>query len=381
MKNVIEKDQCTGCGACWQRCPVHAIEMREDQEGFLYPLINEKICIDCKLCTRICPSVKGPALQEPRHVYAVKHKDDEIRYNSTSGGVFTALSDAVLQAGGIIFGACFDKQMRVHHASASNTNERNRFRGSKYVQSDTLRTFQEARQVLNEGHWVLFTGTPCQISGLKAYLGKEYDKLVTCDLICHGVPSPTVFQEHLEYLKRRYGKSIVDYDFRAQWRGKHIKVQFCDGTEISDHRDILTFTNLFYTHMILRPVCYRCQYAKTDRGSDITIADFWGIEREEPDFNDQVGISLVLINTAKGEKLFNKCGGVIDWRECTLDGCLQPQLQHPPYRPPGRQEFWDDYKKLDFVHICKKYADYGFIASIRKLLYQWKVRLKMKNGG
>lgn len=357
-----DKKQCAGCTACMNICPHNAISMQADREGFLYPVTDEDLCTDCGLCQKICPfqninTISGNYTQ-PK-VYAVKHRDDNVRMNSTSGGMFTAISDYILSKDGVIYGAGFDEQFRVCHQKAENVEDRNKLRGSKYVQSDLQGVFKDIKEELKKGRQVLFTGTPCQTAGLHAYLSKKYENLYLCDLVCHGTPSPLMWKEHVDFMVNRRKKIITAYDFRSKWRGINVSIAFEDGSFIHNSTDLLTYTNIFYSHVALRPSCYHCQFTNYSRPSDITIADFWGIEKCMPDFDDDKGVSLVLVNSPKGLELFQKIKIKLDYRESNTTDCVQRNLCEPSEPSPLREQFWQDYWSKGFKYVLKRYAGYG----------------------
>lgn len=291
--------------------------------------------------------------------YAVKHKDEEIRSKSRSGGIFTAISDAVLDSGGTVYGCIMTKDFRVLHVRADDKETRNKMRGSKYVQSSLGNTFKEVKEDLENNLNVLFSGTSCQIAGLRAYLNKEYKNLICVDIVCHGVPSPLIFKKYIEFQENNYKGKCVGFDFRNKdkfgW-AEHIETLFIKKDDKITEIDSRLFTELFYSHNILRPSCYKCPYKSIYHPGDITIADFWGIDKAVPGFNDNKGVSLVLINNPKGIELFNSIKLELMYHECKIEQCLQPPLvkAYPP--PKTRRMFWYDFYILPFRIVVKKYA-------------------------
>lgn len=367
------KEDCCGCTACKHICPTHAIEMVSDQEGFLYPEINQKLCIDCGLCKQVCAFQNGYDVSTNfsiPEVYAAKHKKEDIRMSSTSGGAFTAISDFVLKNEGVIFGVAFDENMNVIHKAANTSDERDMFKGSKYVQSDLNDVYKEIKELLNTGRQVLFTGTPCQTAGLKSFLAKDNtEKLILCDIVCHGVPSPLMWREHINHLEEKANSKIDYYYCRHKVKGWHAHnemVIFKNGKR--DYKSILSqkHKNLFYSHNILRPACHSCKYTNMARPSDITIADFWGIEKHMPEFDDNKGISLVLINSAKGKEVFGNIENELIIRRSNERDCLQPQLREPSKPSPNRAEFWKEYESNGYRYVIKKYGGYN-LKSICKI--------------
>lgn len=309
MMNTIEcvsKNACTGCGACYNKCPASAIKMEYDSEGFIFPVVSSS-CIDCGQCKAVCPVLKPIEPYETPESYAV-WASDEIRLKSSSGGMFSLLANHVLENGGAVCGAAYtDDYMLVHHVWAESKDELAPLRGSKYVQSDTELTFKQAKKYLDSGRMVLYTGCPCQIAGLYNFLQKDYDNLITADLVCHGSNSVTAYQSFIKEFSG--GNEIEKVDFRDKvhftWstpqviylkNGEVKKAAWSDGAWYKG----------FLEGVINRNNCYNCPYAKAERIADITLADCWQIHRINPKFDDRKGTSLVLVNSPKGKKLFKK---------------------------------------------------------------------------
>ncbi|MDK2937285.1 MAG: hypothetical protein PWP62_2293 [Eubacteriaceae bacterium] len=365
MISVYEnKNECCGCTACKFICPVDAIEMIADKEGFLYPTIDQTICIECKKCQDICAFKNGYSTEdnfaEPL-VFAARHKNENVLLSSTSGGAFTAISDYVFTKGGVIFGAAFDDNFNVTHQIAEDTEMRERLKGSKYVQSDLKKVYLEVKKSLSDNKLVLFTGTPCQNAGLRAFLLEEsVENLILCDLVCHGAPSPLMWREHLEYIAKKTNQEVLAFSFRDKkigWRGANTTVDFT-GKTVSNNEIVNVYSKLYFSQTMTRPSCHNCKYTNTRRPSDITIADFWGIEDCMPDFDDNKGTSLILVNTVKGKWILNSIKEELSLRESCLEDCVkkQTQLQAPPLPAPYRQEFWCDYEKHGYGYISKKYG-------------------------
>lgn len=354
----MHKECCSGCTACMNICPKKAIEMIEDEEGFKYPRIDKSKCINCKACIKICPNVKKDMSNSIKETYGVKHKNDKERMTSRSGGVFIALSDYILDLKGVVYGAVLNKDFTVSHSRAENKEERDKFKGSKYIQSDMGNVIEDIKEDLRNNRKVLFSGTACQVAGVKSCISEKYqDNLYTCDLICHGVPSKKIFLEFLKYIEDTTGKKIKGFNFRDKkfgWESHYETIIFEDNTQISTQY----FRNLFYGHNILRPACYECNYANTHRPADITIADFWGIENIAPEFLDEKGVSLTIINNEKGKEWFEKVKTDLDVIKCNVEDCIKCTytLNQPTPKPNTREEFWEEYKKREFKYIIEKYA-------------------------
>ncbi len=338
MIKIIDKKNCCGCNACVQRCPKQCITMHEDSEGFLYPVVNPELCIDCGLCKKVCPVINQGEVRTPIKVFAAKNPDEEIRRQSSSGGIFTMLAERTIDNGGVVFGACFDKNWDVVHSYAETKEELSSFRGSKYVQSRIGETFKQAEVFLKQGRDVLFSGTPCQIAGLRLYLRKEYEDLLTVDFICHGVPSPGVWRTYLKEIMCPEGAAgkntvfsslngmpvitgITFRDKRLGWKKFGFGIRGAVSEETaknsvlgSDKYSELTmlyqpmnenpFLRGFLADLYLRPSCHICPTKELKSGADITIGDFWGISSLYPDIDDDKGVSAILINTNQGLKAF-----------------------------------------------------------------------------
>ncbi|OUO70372.1 Coenzyme F420 hydrogenase/dehydrogenase, beta subunit C-terminal domain [Bacteroides sp. An269] len=328
MIKIVNKQDCCGCSACVQRCPKHCITLKEDGEGFLYPHVNSDECIDCGLCEKVCPELHHGERHIPLEVYAAKNKDESIRMQSSSGGIFTLLAEKVIQEGGVVFGAAFDVNWEVMHTYAETMEGLVDFRGSKYMQSRIGTAYQDAEYFLKQGRKVLFSGSPCQIKGLKLFLRKNYDNLIAVDFICHGVPSPKVWREYLkETIARKSGKnSVLPYpipckigidtvDFRSKstgWKKFSFALTLSETSVEGVKNTVLLssvfsenpFMRAFLADLILRPSCYSCPSKSGRSGSDLTIADYWAIPQVAPEFDDDKGVSLVLVQTEKGKSFY-----------------------------------------------------------------------------
>lgn len=332
MIKIQNKQDCCGCTACVQRCPRHCISMKEDEEGFLYPVIDENICINCGLCENVCPWLNRSKPISPIEVLAVKNRNEAERMASSSGGIFIALAREVLSKGGIVFGAVYDENWEVKHTYAETLEGIKPMMGSKYLQSRMGNCYQEAEKFLQEKRQVLFTGTPCQITGLHRFLRKKYPNLLSVDILCHGVPSPGVWRKYLAEICHEINHSgnykkgietsftpqpiITDIEFRNKelkgWsqynfviKGKSSITDTRSNILYSDTHNINVYMRGFLADIYLRPSCYKCKCKNGISHSDLTIADFWGIGRLMVDFDDDKGTGLVLINTEKGKNIFD----------------------------------------------------------------------------
>ena len=305
MIHINNKENCCGCNACVQVCPNNCIFIKEDNEGFLYPYVDESNCVGCHLCEKVCPIINIESSTFPLKVYAVKNKDNVVRMNSSSGGVFSLLAEKVIQNKGVIFGARFNEKWEVIHDYTETQEGLIAFRGSKYVQSNIGECFIKAKSFLRDGRYVLFSGTPCQIAGLKKFLRKDYSNLLTVECLCHGVPSPMVWRRYIEERsKQRKITSIIFRDKRNSWERYNFTMQFDNGIEETERAIKNIFMKGFLADLYLRPSCHKCPVKRGKSQSDLTIADFWGINNVFPEMNDDKGISLVLINSNKGKNIF-----------------------------------------------------------------------------
>lgn len=305
--NTHNDYECSGCFACYSVCTHKAITMVENGEGFLVPRRNMDLCVHCGLCEKVCP-VEHPVYEnsETPDVFAAYSARE--RRRSSSGGMFYAIARYVIGKGGVVFGAAYDKDLRVRHIAAADMAGLEQLRGSKYVQSHVGDAFKEAAARLKQGRLVYFTGTPCQIAGLKSFLRRRYDNLLTSDLVCHGVPSQWLFDKHLQYLSWREGSKVTSYSFRdgKYWTIRE-KVDYADGKvscEFDGNRSPYLYAfGLGYTY---RRSCFDCKFARIPRQGDITLADYWGVGRFHPQMDDRGGVSLLLVNSAKGREVWNK---------------------------------------------------------------------------
>ena len=333
MINIINKKDCCGCNACVQRCPKQCITMHVDNEGFLYPVVDTEMCIDCGICEKVCPVINQEEPQEPIKVFAAYNKDEKIREQSSSGGIFTLLAEETIKKGGVVFGVKFNKEWMPEFGYTETIEGIAPFRGSKYVQAIVGNAYKHAENFLKIGRYVLFSGTPCQIAGLKRYLRKEYSNLLTVDIICHGVPSPKVWDMYLKDTCSKLLKSTPDekiqsvspmgetykscieaISFRSKITGwKKFSFLLKLNFPTCDEKNTVVFTEqfgknnfmkAFLSDTILRPSCYTCPAKQGKSHSDITIADFWGIDAIDPAFDDDKGCGAIFINTAKGEALY-----------------------------------------------------------------------------
>ena len=336
MIDISSKDQCSGCHACSNVCPKDCIQMLSDSEGFWYPQINKDKCIDCGLCEKACPIIHRWQPDESRTTTALAamNKNETIRLRSSSGGIFSLLAEYIIAQGGIVFGAVFSDDFRsVHHICVDNTSDLDKLRGSKYVQSKIGDTYKQAKEYLDSGRKVLFTGTPCQIGGLYSFLRKEYDNLYTQDIICHGVPSPMVWEKYLAERERKAASKTQRIFFRHKkygWRTYAVLFEFSNNTAYVKSLQEDSFMRAFLSNSCLRPSCYNCSFKTAKRKADITLADFWGVQYVMSDMDDNKGTSLVLVHSDKGKGLISSIRENIVFKETNIDTAIKynPALIH-----------------------------------------------------
>lgn len=362
MDKICESEKCTSCLACYSICPVEAISITTDAQGFYRPCVDNNICIDCFLCQKVCPTNTIPMHNNsPKEVFACFVKDEEIRSNSSSGGFFSQIANYFLNEGGIVFGAGFDENLQIEHFGVNTNKDLIKLRASKYVQSYIGNTFKQVKQLLTQGKKVLFSGTPCQISGLMGYLGNmDRQNLLLIDLVCHGVPSPKLYNDFLSYLQNEYLSKPVKVNFRYKpngWKSFGMRVDFAN-SEIY-FKDLFEDPYLigFLKNFFLNPACYTCQFANTNRPGDITIADFWGYHNNDELFDDDKGITLVITNNTKGINAYKLIESELAATNKTLAEAVagNASLVKPTFKNKRYEEFWQDYNKDDFISLIQKF--------------------------
>lgn len=352
---LADQTHCTGCTACAAVCPKDAISMARDREGFARPAVDLEKCVRCGRCTAVCP-ILHPLVQKPLPAaFAAWNRDDAVRRDSTSGGVFTALAEFVLEGGGVVFGAAFDGQQHLRHTACFCKEDLWRLRGAKYVQSDLEDTFRTVKACL-ESRQVLFSGTPCQVDGLYRCLGGRPENLTTCDLVCHGVPSPGVWEDTARVLAGRKGLQAVRFRNKVTgWKDSHFTAVYDDGSVTSAPLFRTEYGHAFGRALFLRPSCYRCPYASINRPGDFTLGDFWGLRPDELPGQQKWGVSLLLVNTAHGSHLFDQLplGRQAFPVERAIAG--NPRLASPTACPPDRAAFFAAYALEPFDAVRKRF--------------------------
>lgn len=363
VQNLIENNgnqACCGCTACKTVCPKQCITMSEDAEGFLYPKVDASLCIDCQACVRVCPFHNPAKEEKPQSVYAALNKNEEIRRDSSSGGMFTILAEKVIKDGGVVFGARFTDDWRVEIVPTETIDGLAAFRGSKYLQAQMGSSLVLAKKYLQEGRKVLFSGTPCQIAGLRHYLRKDYDNLLAVDFVCHGVPSPKVWKMYLDEVSKASQRAISDIKFRDKpqgWKRFNFTLSYNESNKsytISSYNGDNHYMRAFLSDMILRPSCYNCQ-AKCGRSkSDITLADYWGIDQVHPNMDDDKGTSLLIVRTEKGRQALDFYQTT--YTESTYEDAFRfnPAIEKSALPHPKRADF---FNKLDSTKDLLKLID------------------------
>lgn len=365
MERVYEcKEECCGCSACYNICPVNAITMQPDEKGFLYPVIDKEKCINCKRCQKVCPFRKERIKNNDIEVFAIKNSNNKIRKESSSGGIFYELCKYVINQKGYIYGAAFDNNFKVIHEGANNLEDCKKFMGSKYVQSNIKNIYKEINEKLKETI-VLFSGTPCQVQGLKNYLGKENENLITVDIVCHGVPSPQIFEDYKNYQQKVFNSKIKDIKFRYKTENvfQNMYIEFeNEKVYICPSRDD-KYYKLF--DIDLRESCYNCKFSNTNRVGDITLGDFWKVEKVIEGFDDNKGVSLVILNTDKGREIFKEIKQNLIVNQVNIEQALQPNLIRPTSKDKRYNKFWIDYNKKGFEYVKEKYSKRSFVKKVK----------------
>jgi acetyltransferase-like isoleucine patch superfamily enzyme/coenzyme F420-reducing hydrogenase beta subunit len=367
MINIIRKEDCTGCSACFDVCPTKAIKLETDIEGFWYPKVDLDLCIDCGLCDKTCPELHIEELKqhgtiEIPVVMASCHKDDAVRRESTSGGIFSALASQMYKEGGYVGGAVYCTDFSVKHIVSNISEDLLRIRGSKHFQSETTGLFNQIKGLLKQGEKVLVCGMPCQMAGLRLFLGKDYEKLIIVDFICLGINSPKIFHKHLESLEHQFGAKAISVQGKNKdlgWRSLAYKIKFAnDKVYLRKGKDDAFTRGFVSTHINCRPTCYECKYKGFPRISDITLGDFWGIEHVDKTMDDNMGTSAVLLNSQKGIDFFHSIKDTVNAVEKSLSDLLpgNPALLRPIAKPTiNRDNFFLDVDRLPFKDVVKKY--------------------------
>ncbi len=377
----VKEISCTGCFSCKSICPLNAISIFVDDKGFCYPKIDNKKCINCGLCKKVCPCYN--LRQNNTHeieAYGGVHLNNEMLMSSQSGGAFAGLAESVLKNEGVAYGAAIVENLKVKQIRIDRLEDLYKLQGSKYVQSDVDKSFEQCACDLNAGIIVIYSGTSCMIDGLLNFLKLKKirtDRLITVDLICHGVASPGIFEEHKKRIEEEYEDKLISLNFRDKkysgWHSHYETYVFSKGTTVHENY----WAELMYSHVIMRECCHECRYVKMEQKlADITIADFWGVEKCNPEYlDDNRGCSLIIVRSDKGKKLLTSAPMNIFKAE--LNQAVKHNMTKSAIKPKFYNDYWNDYKKNGFKYSLKKYTIYGGVAfrikrKILKILKKWE---------
>lgn len=366
MINITNKNKCCGCNACGDICTHNAITFKKDIEGFWYPIVDKNKCVDCGLCDKICPELNITSLKindypKPIKTIAAIHKRMDIRWDSTSGGAFSALAEAMYEQGGYVSGAVYNNDFSVSNYISNDSEDLVRLRSSKYLQSNAEGLYHEIKRLLKTGVKVLACGTPCQMAALRSFLRKDYENLIIVDFICRGVNSPKVYRKYLDCLEERFGGKVVYVKAKNKelgWRNLTRKVVFDNGQVYYGVKMDDDFRRGYHTNVYCRPSCYSCQYKGFPRIADITIADYWGIEKVDKNLDNNIGTSLILLNSKKGEEYFELVKNKLEYKETKFESILKGNraLNTPISTAKiNREQFFKDLDEHDFKYVTEKY--------------------------
>ncbi len=385
MIDIVPHNECVGCHSCEAACEAGAIRLQADREGFLFPAVLSEICTNCKACLRVCSALNEQhfhRLNEPE-VFASWSKNEATRFESSSGGLFTELAHNVFTKQGSVYGASFDANLNLRHYKVDNEDGLLPLKGSKYIQSNLTGVWGDLKKLLKKEHDILFVGTPCQVAGLNTFLHRDYTNLITCDVICHGVGSPGIFKKYLKELESQRHSKVSAFNFRAKhygWKGYHFDIQFANGDTIIEPFAQNPFMKGFLADIYLRPSCYNCKYSRIPRVADITLGDFWGIWNKKPHWDDDRGLTALLINSKKGLAFISELKKIelkrakLDW---VIDG--NPSLVGSAKPHPKREKFFKLYANgRPFEAIVKKILPPT--SYLQKVVWSLRRRLKKLYG-
>lgn len=383
---IDDKSKCCGCSVCISACPAKCIAMQPGGQGCEYPVVDVPNCVDCGICSEACPCTHSSPRQEwPKpHVVVAWNRDPKTRRDSSSGGAFTALAKAVLAGGGMVYGAAFTSDFRrVQHLGIENISDLAKLRGSKYVQSSMEGVPEQIREHTRRGRKVLFVGAPCQVAGLRRYIGNT-GNLITCDFICHGVPAPEVFDKYVSEQNKKYGAETVSLNFRHKksgWNFIEIDQRFANGKRYHKWASLDPYMAGFFGNVFLQTICYNCTYNAIPRVAEITIADAWRIAAAYPEYDDNEGTSVLLANSPAGQALLETAGDYLEIRGCERYDYIASNvaLQHAAKIPPTRDQFFSALSSSSFhrasrVYLTRKERLRGLLTGSVKRLFWWYLR-------
>ena len=358
MIKIIDKVNCCGCGACEQSCPLNCIHMISDQEGFFYPEVDFAVCVNCGLCEQSCPISNTIMTEKLSDSYVAYNKDQGIRMASSSGGIFSPLCESVLEAGGFVFGVSFDEDFFAIHRRVDVKEELSSIRGSKYLQSRLNNTYIEIKKLLDKGEKVLFSGTGCQVAGLKTFLKDDYSNLLTVDVICHGVPSPKLWQRFIKEKEKTFGSKLKEVSFRKKitgWKSYSIYMEFESSEVYSQLFTKDSYMQMFLKDICLRPSCHKCRFKAINSRADITLGDCWGIERNMPDLDDDKGCSLIIVHTINGANLLLNIKHQLIIKKIDLSKVSQPMISESVLAHPNRRKYFAALERGESIQELTKY--------------------------
>lgn len=360
MNEITKKELCTGCSACMNICPKNAISMEKDKEGFYYPKINQDKCIDCGACKRVCPILNTRKNIVLNNCYAGYNKrNDSLINKSSSGAIFEIFADYILNQNGIVVGAAFDNKKQLKHIAITSHNEINKLKGSKYIQSDLTNIFKFIRDNIKNKK-ILFVGTPCQVAGLKSYIKDDLNNLICIDLICHGVPSQNLFDKYILELEKKYKDVVIDYDFRNKitgWQNYSNTIIF-KSKKISQLKSKNSYMKLFLSDVGLRRSCYKCNFKFGNKYSDLTLGDYWGVKKYHPKIYNEKGVSIIIINSALGNNIFQNINNQIVYEQTDINYIKKTNysLFSSSVYTSKRENFYRDLEQMSFSDLIKKYS-------------------------
>lgn len=386
-----DKKDCFGCTACLNICPVKCIDMQSDKDGFQYPVKDKAICIDCNLCRKVCPNANNTSNNRLEDIlsYSLTSNDKNIVEKSSSGGAFSAIAQAYCDKNYAIFGVEIDCENKVKHSHVEDIKGIDKFRKSKYVQSYLGNTYFEVKEMLDSGSKVLFTGTPCQVAGLKLFLRREYANLFCVDIICHGVPSQKVLDKYIEFLSEKTAEEQIKVTFRhktcdnGKWESRNMKIDSRDKVIVENNKKNY-YLQGFHRGLFYRTSCYECKYANHKREGDITIGDFWGVKKVFPNENPHKGVSEILVNTKKGKEILDNVKKTSTLKPVSIQTIIKytGQLNIPTMKHPKREVFFaslDEESFDDLVEKCISNKNFsGFVRRILSFVLPREMKYKLK---
>lgn len=405
MIKISNKECCCGCSACAQKCPKKCIKMEMDDEGFLYPVVDESICVNCNLCIKVCPIInKRKNRNSLLECYIIQNLNDSERFNSASGGFFSPLAAYIIEQEGVVFGASFNSDMKLVHSYTEEKEEINKYCGSKYIQSDINKTYEEVLSFIKSGRKVVFSGSPCQVEGLYSFLGNnDITNLITIDFICHGVPSPGLFKKYKEFMEKEFGSNLIRYTSRNKRLGYSTKDSFWAYCEFENESRIfadkehpyVNFMNkAFFAEISSRPSCYKCSFKGKNHKSDFTIYDCWDVDKLHKEMDDNKGTTVLIVNTIKAQEIFEKISRFYKVQQVSFKSLMKfdtASMFYSMIPSPKRGEFFADVKNMSISQLYDKYLDYeptkpkffkkaikkvlqltGLLVLARKVKYTWR---------